>query len=447
MKSYSFRLSCLAVLFSVLVLTGCGKLFSAPASVQEPISTPAPASVEITPTPEPTPVPTPTPTPTPTYDLNFLIGDQQISASMTSLDLSQATPEEVDRLISVLPARTSLKALELGSANAEDPVISWEQVRALEQGLPQATLNYTFSLRGYPFKLSDQILNLNHLVFEDEGKLAEQIASCMPNLKVLDMDSCGVSNESMAAIRDRFPNVNVVWRVWIGADYSTRTDVERLMISNPDRGGDLNTPESIAGLFYCNKVKYLDMGHNYLMTDISFIRNMPDLEVLIIAMTAIKDISPLAGCKNLNYLEYQTSAASDLSPLSGLTKLKDLNICYDFALRDIRPIMNLELDRLYIGCLSPVPPEQIAQYRQLHPNCIVNDTTEDPTEESWRYGDIYHNDGWDAAPRYAKLRLEFEYDNFPTCYAYCGNDGMEFGRFEYDTTTLKPDVGPVAYEW
>lgn len=448
MKFYSFRLSCLAALLSVLVLTGCGqKSAAAPSSVQESASTPVPASAEISPTPEPTPVPTPTPTPTPTYDLSFSIGDQKISSSMTSLDLSQATAEEVDRLISVLPALTSLKTLELGSANAEDPVISWEQVRALEKGLPQATLNYTFSLRGYPFQLSDQILNLNHLVFEDEGELAEQIASCMPNLKVLDMDSCGVSNESMAAIRDHFPNVNVVWRVWIGADYSTRTDVERLMISNPDRGGDLNTPESIEGLFYCNKIKYLDMGHNYLMTDISFIRNMPDLEVLIIAMTAIKDISPLAGCKNLNYLEYQTSAASDLSPLSGLTKLKDLNICYDFALRDIRPIMNLDLDRLYIGCLSPVPPEQIAQYRQLHPNCIVNDTTEDPTEESWRYGDIYHNDGWDAAPRYAKLRLEFEYDNFPTCYAYCGNDGMEFGRFEYDTATLKPNVGPMANDW
>ena len=448
MKFYSFRFSCLAALLSVLVLTGCGKKSAAaPSSVQESAPTPAPASVEISPTPEPTPVPTSTPTPTPTYDLSFSIGDQKISASMTSLDLSEATTEEVDRLISVLPALTSLKTLELGSANAEDPVISWEQVRALEKGLPQATLNYTFSLRGYPFQLSDQILNLNHLVFEDEGELAEQIASCMPNLKVLDMDSCGVSNESMAAIRDHFPNVNVVWRVWIGADYSTRTDVERLMISNPDRGGDLNTPESIEGLFYCNKIKYLDMGHNYLMTDISFIRNMPDLEVLIIAMTAIKDISPLAGCKNLNYLEYQTSAASDLSPLSGLTKLKDLNICYDFALRDIRPIMNLDLDRLYIGCLSPVPPEQIAQYRQLHPNCIVNDTTEDPTEESWRYGDIYHNDGWDAAPRYAKLRLEFEYDNFPTCYAYCGNDGMEFGRFEYDTATLKPNVGPMANDW
>ena len=447
MKSYSLRLSCTAVLLSVLLLTGCGKKSDSSASVQQAAPTPTPAAAEITPTPAPTPVPTPTPTPTPTYDLNFSIGEQQISASMTSLDLSQATAEEVDRLISVLPALTSLNTLELGTADGENPVISWEQVHALEEGLPQATLNYTFSIRGYLFHLSDQILNLNHLVFEDEGALAEQIASCMPNLKVLDMDSCGVSNESMAAIRDRFPGVNVVWRVWIGTDYSTRTDVERLMISNPDRGGDLNTPESIEGLFYCNKVKYLDMGHNYLMYDISFIRNMPDLEALIIAMTAIKDISPLAGCKNLNYLEYQTSAAADLTPLSGLTNLKDLNICYNFALRDIRPIMNLELDRLYIGCLSPVPSEQIAQYKQLHPNCIVNDTTEDPTEESWRYGDIHNNGGWEAAPRYEKLRLEFEYDNFPTCYAYCGNDGMEFGRFEYDTTTLKPAVGPVEYEW
>ena len=447
MKTYILRFCSLFALLSVLLLAGCGKKVSASDPAPVPASAPASATVEPEPTPVPTPVPTPTPTPTPTYDLDFSIGDQKISASMTSLDLSQATSEEVDRLIKVLPALTSLRTLELGSANAEDPVISWEQVHALEEGLPQATVNYSFSIRGYPFQLSDQILNLNHLIFEDEGELAVQIASYMPNLKVLDMDSCGVSNESMAAIRDRFPGVDVVWRVWIGADYSTRTNVERLMISNPDRGGDLNTPESIEGLFYCNKIKYLDMGHNYLMTDISFIRNMPDLEVLIIAMTAIKDISPLAGCRNLNYLEYQTSAAADLSPLSGLTKLKDLNICYDFALRDIRPIMNLDLDRLYIGCLSPVPPEQIAQYRQLHPNCIVNDTTEDPTEESWRYGDIHHNGGWEAAPRYEKLRLEFEYDNFPTCYAYRGNDGMEFGRFEYDPATLKPNVGAVANDW
>ena len=128
MNLHSLRLSCTALLLSVLLLTGCGKKSDSSASVQQAASTPAPAAAEITPTPAPTPVPTPTPTPTPTYDLNFSIGEQQISASMTSLDLSQATAEEVDRLISVLPALTSLNTLELGTADGENPVISWEQV-------------------------------------------------------------------------------------------------------------------------------------------------------------------------------------------------------------------------------------------------------------------------------------------------------------------------------
>ena len=439
------KFCCLIVplLLCTILLSACGVLkhTSEPevaASVAEPPVAASETETEAVPTPEPEPAPDPTPDPTPAYDLNFTVAGQQIHAGLDSLDLSQASSEEIDRLISVLPALPALRTLELGSASAESPAISWDRVQALHQGLPGATLNYTFTVRGYSFTLSDRILNLNHMVFDDEGVLAEQIASCMPNLKVLDMDGCGVSNERMAEIRDRLPDVEVVWRVLIGADYSARTNVERLVISNPDRGGDLNTPESIAGLFYCTKVKYLDLGHNYLMNDISFIRNMPDLEVLIMAMTAVKDISPLAGCTKLNYLEYQTSAAADLSPLSALTNLKDLNICYNFALRDIRPIMNLNLDRLYIGCLSPIPRDQIDQYKTLHPNCIVNTTTEDPTDECWRYGDIHGNGGWDAAPRYELLRQQMEYDNFPGCYAYRGNDPLEYNRFEYNQDTLKP---------
>ena len=445
MNSKSLLSLILVLCLSLLILAGCGTANSSPPEAlqsTEPESAAASVEVASAPEAEPTPevVPEPTPEPTPNYDLNFTVAGQQISAGIESLDLSQASAEEIDRLVSVLPALPALKNLELGNAAAESPRVTWTQLRALEEGLPQASFNYSFTIQGYPFSLSDQILNLNHFTFQDEGALASEIAACMPNLKVLDMDGCGVSNESMAAIRDQFPDVDVVWRVLIGADYSSRTNVERLVISNPDRGGDLNTPESIAGLYYCNKVKYLDLGHNYLMTDISFIRNMPDLEVLILAMTAIKDISPLAGCKNLNYLEYQTSAACDLSPLSELTNLKDLNICYNFALRDIRPIMNLDLDRLYIGCLSPVPPAQIEQYKQLHPNCIVNTTTEDPTEECWRYGDISGNGGWETAPRYELLRQQMNYDNFPGCYAYRGNDPCEYNRFEYDLTTLKPNV-------
>lgn len=51
------------------------------------------------------------------------------------------------------------------------------------------------------------------------------------------MDSCGVSDEEMAAIRDDFPDVNVVWRIWFGTGYSVRTDVEKILASQPQRAG------------------------------------------------------------------------------------------------------------------------------------------------------------------------------------------------------------------
>ena len=363
------------------------------------------------------------------YDLNFTVGGQPLSADTESLDLTQASPEEIDRLIAVLPALTSLRSINLGSAPAEEPSVSWEQVYALQQGAPAALLDYSFTVQGYRFSLYDEILNLNHLRFEDEGALALQIARCMPNLRLLDMDSCGVSNESMAAIRDALPKAEVVWRVHFGNAYSARTNVERLVISNPERDDTVWTSDVLRGLYYCTKVKYLDLGHLSLVTDVGYAANMPDLEVLIIAMTAIKDISPLAQCAKLNYLEFQTSAACDLSPLSGLSSLKDLNICYDFALRDIRPLYGLDLNRLWIGCLTPIPRDQIEEYKRLHPNCIVNTTTENPTEEEWRTLDDFYPP--QPAPRYEQLYAEFEYANFPQCYAYNENDPYCYSRFEY----------------
>ena len=41
------------------------------------------------------------------------------------------------------------------------------------------------------------------------------------------------------------------------------------------------------------------------------------------------------------------------------------------------------------------------------------------------------NGVWSNVPRYNQLRIEFEYDNFPGCYAYTENDTRVYGRFEY----------------
>ena len=243
------------------------------------------------------------------------------------------------------------------------------------------------------------------------------------------MDTCNVSDESMAEIRDEFPQAEVVWRIWFGSTnrYSVRTNVTTILASNPGIGGDMSK-EYTTSLKYCTKVRYLDLGHNDKMDDISFISYMPDLEVAILSMARWKDGSYLADCPKLNYLELNTGCISDLTPLSGLTNLKDLNLCYNYALHDISPIYDLDLDRLYLGALTPIPLDQVETYRSLHPDCEVNIQTIDPSGGKWRRTqlnpDVY-------APRYERLREEFNYSADPYCYSYNYNDPKYFGRFEY----------------
>ncbi len=414
------------LLVCALLLAGCGVFPARSTPTPVPVQTAAP-----TPDPTPTPTPEPTQTPTPTYDLNFTVAGQPISAGLTDLNLTAGTPtpEEVERLISVLPALTELKNIELPPADAAAPGISWEQIHAIQKAVPGIAIDCRFSLCGLYFHLTDKVLNLSHYPVPDSALVLE-VARCMPNLRIIDMDSCGVPNEQMAVIRDALPEVEVIWRVFFGDSYSARTNAERLVISNPDRSAFRLDGEAMQPLKYCTRLKYLDLGHLTFLTDCSFVADMPDLEVLIIAMTGIKDISALANCPKLNYLEFQTSAANDLEALSGLTQLKDLNICYNLALRDIRPLYGLDLDRLWIGSVTPIPKEQLEEYQRLHPNCKINTTTVNPTEEEWRK---LQDGSWPAnnAPRYERLYDELQYYNNPGCYAYNDNDPLFWSRYEY----------------
>lgn len=343
-----------------------------------------------------------------TYTCTLL--GQTLTYDTTFIDLTGITAADVDEAVSTLSSLPNLNCAALGTEL--ECALSWEQLATLVQGCPNVDFDYSFTLYGKALTLLDDTLDLNHIKIEDNGALVRRVVAAMKNLTLLDMDFCGVSNEDMAAIRDAFPNVEVVWRVWFASNYSVRTNVEKILASKPSAGGTV-TDRDGAVLKYCTNVKYLDLGHNEVITDISFVAYMPKLQVAILAMNNIKDLSPLANCTELEYLEIQTNAGiTDLSPLANCTKLEHLNVanCRNFS--DITPLMNLNnLKRLWLGCSAPVPQEQKDEFVQLHPDCEFNTTVwNDPTSEGWR---IDHVDPWTNQvyydERYEQLLEEFGY--------------------------------------
>ena len=164
-------------------------------------------------------------------------------------------------------------------------------------------------------------------------------------------------------------------------------------------------------LKYCTKVKYIDLGHNESIYSLGFAESMPELEVLIVAMNPLSDISPLKSCTKLEYLEIFTTNVSDLSPLSGLTSLRHLNISNCPNITDISPLYGLtELERLWIGTKTPVPEEQVQEMAQKAPNCKISTVSSEEQGDAWRYTRYDENlckFYW--VPRYEKLAEQLGY--------------------------------------
>ncbi len=283
--------------------------------------------------------------------------------------------------------------------------LSWDDIRAIQEACPQAAVKYSFALWGRPFTTLDTTLDLNHITMDDDGAAVKEVLPCMTKCKVLDMDFCGVDSEHMAEIRDAFPDIHVVWRIWFGADCSVRTDVERILASNLNHKlQNKNTQD----LKYCTGVRLLDIGHNTLLTDFTFLEYMPDLEVAIICITGLEDLTPISGCTKLEYLEINTlKPGLDLSPLGTLVNLEHLDICYLGNVTGWEALKNLtKLKRLWIGRNTWLPEGAVEELKAALPNTIINTTNGGGSDGDWRWD---HN-GY--TERYALLRKQFEYSNY-----------------------------------
>ena len=350
-----------------------------------------------------------------------------------SFDMSAMSPADSEGTAAWLALLPSLKRVELGR---EGNQFSWDDIARLRLYLPDTAFHYSFKLYGTDCDLADTKINLYHIPVTDQGAALERAMNLMPQLSYVDLDGCGLEPWDCENINLAYPDVKVVFRVWFGENYSVRTDVERILASMMSRGGAI-TPDNYHGLFYCHDVKYLDVGHNTDLTDISFVREMPNLEVAILAMCNWSDATPLASCPKLEYLEIFNTLCTDLRPLSGLTNLRHLNIAsigvdqpWDdpVTLTDITPLYSLTgLERLWIGGINPVPAEQVAEMQRRAPQCEINtEVGIDPAGGRWRYValadyintyvDTYHD-------RYILLREQFGNYEY-SAYSFSWNDPL-----------------------
>ena len=355
------------------------------------------------------------------------------------VDLSALHHEDVSATIEALKQMPKLRYVNLGTEDAAEAKIdqdsaedtgnmiprglTWEDIRALQDACPEADVEYQFTLFGKKFSTLDKEMNFHHVTMDDEGTAVREVLPCMTKCELLDMDFSGVSSEHMAEIRDAYPQMKVVWRIWFGNDCSVRTDVERILASNLNH---VLTDDNTRDLKYCTKVRFLDIGHNTMLHEFSFLEYMPDLEVAVICITGLSDLTPLANHEKLEYLEINTCAQGlDLSPLGTCPNLEHICACYLGHVRGWEELKKLtKLQRLWFGRNTQLPEGAVEELQEALPNTIINTTNAFGSSGDWRY------EGKHMHPRYKLLREQFDYSNYTNVSSSWYNDPMYYKEGE-----------------
>ena len=227
----------------------------------------------------------------------------------------------------------------------------------------------------------------------------DQVLSGLPNLKKIYMIGCGLNNAEYAALQDNHPDKKIVWEVDL-TYWTLRTDAVAFTTFKGVGDPENLTNETAYYLKYCTDLVALDIGHN-MVTDISFLKYMPNMKVLILAdntdpvqdpstwqTECLADFSWLKYCPKLRYLEIFVSDARDLSFLKYCKEIEDLNICYTYvdSIEYLKDLPNLQ--RLWMeGTL--VSYEDFETLTKIYPNATLVYYGSGSVDQGWRDGEHY----------------------------------------------------------
>lgn len=335
-------------------------------------------------------------------------------ADAEHINLPGVQHADFDALVSMLQEMEHLNYVNLGKEKGTG-ALTFEDLFLLISDFPEIKFDYTYDVFGKPVSLDDDCLDFNHIQMDDNGEKLCGVIRTLRSFTYLDADFTGIDNAVMEQLREDYPDADINWRVWFGTNYSVRTDVERIIASNPDT--DCLTGLDTQVLKYCTKVRFIDIGHNKV-DDISFIANMPELESAVICLNEWSDLSPIVNCKKLNYLEINDTACTDLSPLSALTSLEHLNIGNLKIEKGWEALENLtNLKRLWITSQTYVPPDVLQSLKASLPHTVINTDQASTDLGEWRW-----LPGGERNERYEQLFMEMGYYKYGSALSYYYND-------------------------
>jgi len=303
--------------------------------------------------------------------------------------LTDVTTEQMPQLIADLAYLPNLT-----NVNLEGSLADAAALRELAETYPETKFYWQIELFGIPADVDTVELDFTDIPMESVDTI-ENALPYLPSLKKVIMSNCGISNEDMDALWKRNPEVRFVWTVRVGS-LDVRTDETAFM---PAKYRRLLKGNQAYNLRYCVDMECLDLGHATI-PDCEFVAYMPKLKYLLLCMTNISDITPIANHDELIYLElFGNWSVRDYTPLLTLKNLEDLNICYTFG--DIEIIKQMTWLKNLWWSPGDKKPWLSRQREEILSEALPNTRLELDTFSST-------GEGWRELPNYYKQRDIFE---------------------------------------
>lgn len=319
----------------------------------------------------------------PELQLNYTIEmlGNTYDAGTTELDLSGMDASQIDLVLPKLGLLTGLQSVKLSNS------LSFSDVDRLQEANPNAVFDYRFQLFGKTISTADKEIIYKNQKIGNSGE--EELRKALTILDACDrfvLDNCGFDSEVLAKVRDDFRGqVKVIWRVYFGTNgrYNTLTDDDTI------RAVYNVTDDTCGPMKYLEDVKYMDIGHNEHLSDLSFVSYMPELEVLIASESGVKDLTGFDNCKKLTWLELAYCyKLENIDALAGCDGLKYLNLSYS-KVTSLAPLDGLKLER-FVYLKPRASTAEQNTFISIHPKseCItVFYGYSMPYSYGWRYDD------------------------------------------------------------